>query len=230
MLIIANSKTIFANIVLTLATIHMKIAVHNLSGKKVEDIELPDVVFGVKRNDALLHQVYVAQAGNKRQVLAHTKDRSEVRGSGRKPWRQKGTGNARVGSIRTPIWRGGGITFGPTKDRNFKKGINKKMKSKAVRISLSDKVRSKNLLVVNEIKLKEKKTKEFAKALKNLKIKGSILIGIADKEREMSKYCRNIKKVDPISTSNLNVFDILNHKYLILSKESVKFLEEKYKK
>jgi len=185
-----------------------KVSVYNLLGKKVEDISLSDDVFAVPKNDVLLHQVYVAQFANKRTVIAHTKNRGERKGTGKKPWRQKGTGNARVGSRRTPVWRGGGVVFGPTKDRNFKKKINKKMNQKALKIALSEKVRSKNLIIVNEMKLKEKKTKEFAKAL--------IL------------YSRNIPKVNPIPTSNLNVFDILNNKYLVLSKESIKFLENKY--
>lgn len=207
----------------------MKVAVYNLSGEKIEDMELSDI-FNVPANDTLLHQVYVAQAGNQRTVIAHTKGRGEVAGSGRKPWQQKGTGNARVGSIRTPVWRGGGVVFGPTKDRNFKRKINDKMKKKAVLVALSDKLRSKNLVVVDEIKLKEKKTKEFAKALKNLKIKGSILLGLAEPEKEIYLYSRNIPRVSPIPICNLNVLDILNNKYLMLSKESVKFLENKYKK
>ncbi len=186
-------------------------------------------IFNMPANDSLLHQVYVAQSANRRQVLAHTKDRAETAGSGKKPWAQKGTGRARTGAARNPIWRGGGTIFGPTKNRNFKKKINDKMKRKALLIALSEKARSKNFMVVDEMKLKEKKTKEFAKALKNLKIKGSALIGISDSEKDIYLCSRNIPKADPISVKQLNVFDILNHKNLILSKESVKFLEEKYK-
>jgi large subunit ribosomal protein L4 len=207
----------------------MKTSVYNLSGKKIEEIELSDAVFGAPKNDALLHQVYVAQSGNQRSALAHTKDRSEVSGSGKKPWAQKGTGNARAGQKRSPLWRGGGITFGPTKDRNFKRKINDKMKRKAVLVALSEKLRSKNLLIVDEIKIKEKKTKLFASALKNLKIKGSTLVGLASSEKEIYLYSRNIPRVSPVPTSNLNVMDILNNKYLILSKESIKFLEDKFK-
>ena len=206
----------------------MKIAVHNLAGKKVVDMELSDAVFGVPANDALTHQVYVAQYSNRRKVIAHAKGRAEVAGSGKKPWAQKGTGRARTGAARNPIWRGGGSIFGPTKNRNFKKNIPDKMKRKALLISLSDKVRSGDLIVIDDMKLKERKTKQFAAALKKLKIKGSLLIGIADLEREIVLYSRNIPKVDPISIKQLNVFDILNRKNLILSKESVKFLENKY--
>jgi large subunit ribosomal protein L4 len=207
-----------------------KITVYNLEGKKVGDLKLPENVFGASKNDALLHQVYVAQAGNQREAIAHTKDRSEVAGSGKKPWQQKGTGNARVGQIRNPVWRGGGVTFGPTKDRNFKRKINDKMKKKATIIALSEKVRSGKLIVVDELKLKEKKTKEFAVALEKLKIKGKTLIALAQSEREIYLCSRNIGWVNSIPTGNLNVLDILNNKYLILSKESVKFLENKHQK
>jgi large subunit ribosomal protein L4 len=206
----------------------MKVSVYNLSGKKAGDLELSDAVFGVKGNDALLHQVYVAQAGNKRVAIAHTKGISERAGSGKKPWAQKGTGRARTGSVRNPIWRKGGVTFGPTKDRNFKKKVNKKMGRKGVMIALSEKARAKNLVVIDEMKLADKKTKDFAKALENLKIKGSVLIGFSGGEAEWRLYSRNIDKADNILTGSLNVFDILNHKYLLLTKESVKFLEEKF--
>jgi large subunit ribosomal protein L4 len=207
-----------------------KVLVYNLSGKKIEDMELSENVFNVPSNDDLLHQVYVAQYANQRKVLAHTKDISERAGSGKKPWAQKGTGRARTGTVRNPIWRKGGIIFGPTKDRNFKKKVNKKMGRKGVMIALSEKARSENLVVVDEIKLKDKKTKEFSKALDKLKIKGSVLIGFSPKEKEWQLYSRNIDKVDNILTSNLNVFDLMNHKYLLLSKESAKFLEDKFKK
>jgi large subunit ribosomal protein L4 len=207
-----------------------KITIHNLEGKKVEDLELSENVFGVAKNDALLHQVYVAQSGNQRVAIAHTKGRGDVAGSGKKPWQQKGTGRARVGQIRNPVWRGGGVVFGPTKDRNFKKKINEKMKRKATLIALSEKVRAKNLIVVDNFNIKEKKTKELAKALENLKIKGKMLLGITNSEKEIYLCSRNIKQVTTIPTSQLNVLDILNNKNLILSKESIKFLEEKHKK
>jgi large subunit ribosomal protein L4 len=206
-----------------------KAAVYNLEGKKIEDIELSPAVFGLKNNDALLHQAYVAISSNQRIVLAHTKDRGERAGSGKKPWKQKGTGNARVGSVRTPVWRKGGIIFGPTKDRNFKKDINKKMMRKAILLALSSKVKSKGVIVLEKLELSEKKTKKFAEIIKNLKIKGSVLIGFSEKENELRLYSRNLKKISDTLTSNLNVFDIMNHKNLLLSKESIKYLEEKYK-
>jgi large subunit ribosomal protein L4 len=208
----------------------LKVNVYNLEGKKVEDIELSDAVFGLKKNDELLHQAYVAISSNQRQVLAHTKDRGERSGSGKKPWKQKGTGNARVGSVRTPVWRGGGVVFGPTKERNFKKNINKKMMRKAILLSLSGKVNNKEIMILDKIELAEKKTKKFSEIVGNLKIKGSILFGFSAGEKDLRLYSRNLKKADNIMTSDLNVFDIMNHKNLILSKESVKYLEEKYKK
>ncbi len=207
----------------------LKLGVYNLEGEKTSDIELSESVFGIRKNDVLLHQVYVSQAANRRQVLAHTKDRAETAGSGKKPWAQKGTGNARTGSLRNPIWRGGGTIFGPTKNRNFKKIIPLKIKRKALLTALSEKVRNEKLIVLEDMKLKTKKTKEYFQILKNLKIKGSILIGLADSEKENYLFCRNIKKVTPLPTNQLNVFDILNHKYLILSKESIGYLEKKYK-
>jgi large subunit ribosomal protein L4 len=207
----------------------IKAAVYNLEGKKVEDIELSPEVFGLKENDELLHQAYVAISSNQRQVLAHAKDRGERSGSGKKPWKQKGTGNARVGSVRTPVWRGGGVVFGPTKDRNFKKEINKKMMRKAILLALSSKAKSEDIKILDKIELSEKKTKEFAKIIKNLKIKGTVLIGFSEKEKDFKLYSRNLKKTDNILTGNLNVFDIMNHKNLILSKESIGYLEEKYK-
>jgi len=204
--------------------------VHNLEGKKMEELKLADSVFGLPANDDLVHQVYVALMGNKRQVVADTKTRGERAGSGIKPWRQKGTGRARVGSVRTPVWRKGGVVFGPKSDQNFKKKINKKMNAKALATVLSGKLRDSELVIVENFDLKEKKTKKMAAALKNLKIKGSILLSFSDTEKEMIRTSRNLPKVQNISTSQLNVLDILNKKNLILSKESAKYLESKYKK
>lgn len=207
-----------------------KVAVYNLKGEKTEDLNLSDGVFGLPMNDELLKQAYVAIAGNKRTVIAHTKDRAERAGSGKKPWKQKGTGRARVGQVRNPVWRKGGVSFGPTNDRNFKKNINKKMNQKAIAVALSQKVKSKNLIVLDEIKLAEKKTKEFAKAFQNLKVKGKTLVGFFQKERDFQLCSRNLKNVQNIATENINVFDLLNNKNLILSKESIKYFENKYKK
>ena len=206
----------------------IKFPVYNLKGEKVKEIELSEKVFGAKRNDALLHQVFVSQYANRRQVLAHTKDRAERAGSGIKPWRQKGTGRARVGSVRTPVWRKGGIVFGPTKDRNFKKDVPKKMGQKALAVALSSKVKDAELFLVDSLATGEAKTKIMSETIKNLKIKGSILIGFSAKEKEAKRASRNLPKVLNVEAKDLNVFDLLNHKNLILSEESVKVLEKKY--
>ncbi|HFC76690.1 MAG TPA: 50S ribosomal protein L4 [Candidatus Moranbacteria bacterium] len=208
----------------------MKIPVYNLKGAKVEDIELSESVFNVPSNNNLLHQVYISLSSNKRIAIAHTKDRSEVAGSGKKPWKQKGTGRARTGSVKNPIWRKGGTIFGPTKDRNFKKKINRKSRQKAIKIALSEKVRSKNLIVIDEISITEKKTKEMVKGLNSLKLKGSILLNLTGKENDLYLYTRNIKNVTCLPSDILSVFDILNHKNLILSKDTLKYLEKKYNK
>lgn len=208
----------------------MKFPVHNLKGEKIKDIELPEKVFGVKENDALLHQVYVSQYANQRQVLAHTKDRAERAGSGKKPWKQKGTGRARVGSVRTPVWRKGGIIFGPTKDRNFKKDVPKKIGRIALAVALSGKARDKELCLVENLVMGEAKTKLMNEAIRNLKIKGKLLVAFSEKEKEAKRASRNIVKVSNIDVKNLNVFEILNNKYLLLSEDGLKVLENKYKK
>lgn len=205
-----------------------KVKLYNTEGKEVKEIELSDAVFGLPQNDDLVHQVFVSLGANQRQVLAHTKTRGERSGSGIKPWKQKGTGRARVGSSRTPTWRGGGVAFGPTNERNFKKKINKKMNSKAIATVLSAKLRDGEMVVLDKLALKEDKTKEMAQVLKNLQIKGRILIGFSMEERTMRKYSRNIEKVENILVEKLNVLDMLNNKNLVLSQESVKYLEGKY--
>jgi len=205
-----------------------KIKLHNTEGKEVKEVSLSDAVFGLPKNDELVHQVFVSLDANRRQVLAHTKNRGERAGSGIKPWRQKGTGRARVGSVRTPTWRGGGIAFGPTKDRNFKKKINKKMNIKAITTVLSGKLRDGELIVLDKLQLKEKKTKDMAKVLENLKIKGRVLVGFSPSERDLRIASRNIQKAENILVEKLNVLDMLNNKNLILSQESIKYLEGKY--
>jgi len=206
----------------------IKFPVHNLKGERVRELELSPSIFGLPKNDELLHQVYTVQAANRRRVIAHTKDRAERAGSGRKPWRQKGTGRARAGSVRSPIWRKGGITFGPTRNRNFKKDIPQKMKRKALLIVLSGKARDKELVVVENLKIEKLKTKKMRQAVDNLKLKGSILLGFSNRERDIMRASRNLPDVVNIDANRLNVFDILNCKYLVVSEESIKMLEGKY--
>jgi large subunit ribosomal protein L4 len=207
----------------------LKTKVYNLEGKEVEEIELSDKVFNVKLNNDLVHQAVVAQLANSRKVLANTKDRGEVRGGGRKPWRQKGTGRARHGSIRSPIWKGGGVTFGPTSNRNFSKKINKKMKMKALLMALSSKLKDNELIVVDNLKLKEPSTKKMLDVLKNLSIKERAIISIDKKEENVAKSIRNIPNVSMIACDSLNVVDLLKNKTLIINKKGIKNIEEKYK-
>ncbi|KKP80079.1 MAG: 50S ribosomal protein L4 [Candidatus Moranbacteria bacterium RIFOXYA12_FULL_35_19] len=208
----------------------MKIPVYNIEGKEVEKMEVSESVFGVKKNDDLIHQVMVAIEANGRQVLAHTKNRGERAGSGIKPWRQKGTGRARVGSVRNPAWRKGGVAFGPRKDRNFSKKINKKMNSKAILMVLSAKLKDEELIILDKLNLAVKKTKAMAEVLKNLKINKKTLVAFCEAEKDLRITSRNIKKVENIMVGQLNVADMLKNKFLLLTKESIAYLEGKYNK
>jgi large subunit ribosomal protein L4 len=213
----------------------MKIKVYNQTAELVHELELSEKIFGVKSNPELLHQAVVTQMGNERQVLADTKDRSEVRGGGKKPWKQKGTGRARVGSSRSPIWKGGGVTFGPTSDRNFSKKINKKMKQKAIFMALSDKLANGTLVVLEDLKMEEFKTKKFNEVLTAVETKilntdrRNILV-INDTKDEKVKYsARNLKGTEIINLENINIVELLKYKNLLLTESGVKTLEERYK-
>jgi len=207
-----------------------KVKVYNIKGEEVKDIELSKDVFGLQSNNELVHQVYVGLTSNQRQVIASTKDKGERAGSGRKPWKQKGTGRARTGSVRNPIWRKGGIIFGPTNERNFKKKVNKKANAKAIKIVLSEKVRSGSLIILDNMEVKEKKTKSIVNIFENLKLTGKILFNLNEAEKDLYLYSRNIKNVNTVPVASLNVMDMLNNKNLVLSVDSVRYLEEKYKK
>lgn len=207
-----------------------ELKVYNLDGKEVKKIKVSDAVFGLSKNDDLVHQVAVSIMANQRQVLAHAKTRGERAGSGRKPWRQKGTGRARVGSVRTPVWKKGGIVFGPRSDRNYSKKVNKKMNIQAIKTVLSGKAKDKEIFVVDKLELKEKKTKEVAKIFENLKIEKKVLMVFDGKEKDLRIASRNIKNCENILVGQLNVLDMLNNKYLLMSVDSVKYLEEKYGK
>ncbi len=207
--------------------------VYNIGGEKKTALKLNEKVFGIEANEALVHQAMVAQMANERQNLAHTKNRSEVRGGGRKPWRQKGTGRARAGSNRSPIWMGGGVTFGPRSERNYKKQINKKMKQKALLMVLSDKAINNNLTVIESLSIKEFKTKTIDSLLKKIAgkkdEKRSVLI-INDKKDEKTKFSfRNLTGVKYINVDNLNIVDLLAKRDTIFSKDSIKIIEKKYK-
>ena len=204
-----------------------KVDVYNVEGKKVSDVELKEEIFGIEPNEAIVHSVLVNYLANQRQGTQSTKTRAEVRGGGRKPWRQKGTGRARQGSIRAPQWIKGGIALGP-KPRSYSYRINKKEKQLAIKSILSAKVLDNELTVVDKLELKETKTKIMAKALTDLKVEGKALIILADKNENVSRSSRNIEGVKTIELNTINVFDLLNCNKLVLPLDTVKKLEEVY--
>ena len=204
-----------------------KVDVYNMQGKKVSDVELSAAVFGIEPNEAVVHSVLVNYLANQRQGTQSTKTRAEVRGGGKKPWRQKGTGRARQGSIRAPQWIKGGIALGP-KPRSYKYRVNKKERRLAIRSILSSKVLEKELTVVDKLELKEIKTKTMVNALKDLKVEGKTLIVLADKNENVLMSARNIEGVKAIAINNINVFDLLKYNNLVLPLDTVKKLEEVY--
>jgi large subunit ribosomal protein L4 len=206
----------------------LKVEVKKLNGEKAEDLNLNKDVFGVEIKEELVHQVYVAQASNRRQNLAHTKTRGERIGSGKKPWKQKGTGRARVGTASNPIWRKGGVAFGPRNERNFKKKINKKVNQSAIKMVLSGKLQDKELIVLESSKFENKKTKLVQEFLNKMKIEGTVLWAFDREELENQVASRNLEKVNNIFVDQINVYDMLNAKYLIVTKQGIKNLEEKY--
>jgi large subunit ribosomal protein L4 len=214
----------------------MKVKVYNQEGKEVGQAELPAEIFDVAINEDLIHQAVVTQMANVRKVIAHTKDRSEVRGGGRKPWRQKGTGRARHGSIRSPIWRGGGVTFGPTKERVFAKKINKKMKRKALLMVLSSKVKDKEMVLLDKLELAEAKTKQMAEIINSLKTKikkdldKGTLIVLPKTDQKITRAVRNIPKIKTIRADSLNVLDVLSHRYLLMPQGAIEVIKETYLK
>ena len=208
----------------------IKVKVYNSAGEALKEMELNPQVFGVAIKPTLVQQVVEAQLANGRQVLAHAKGRSEVRGGGRKPWKQKGTGRARHGSIRSPLWRGGGITFGPTKERNFAKAVNKKAKRKALQMVLSDKVNYQSLILVEDLAVVGAKTKKVAELLNKLPIKSKSALIVLDKKNEqLLRGCRNLPKVDTLPVGSLNVVDLLKFEYLLTTAGAIKKIEAMYK-
>lgn len=207
----------------------MKMDLYNQSGEIIGEVDLPDEIFGLDMAPALFSQAVVAQMSNMRQVIAHTKGRGDVRGGGRKPWRQKGTGRARHGSRRSPIWIGGGVTFGPTKYKNFKKKINTKMKRKATLIALSSKARDKEIIVLDKIEISAPKTKEAAIIVNTIvPNQSTALLMIPGKNEIILRASRNIPGFKVINVLNINILDLMNHKYLILLKDTVDALKKKY--
>ena len=204
-----------------------KIDVYDINGKKDKELELNEAVFGIEPNEAVVHSVLVNFLANQRQGTQSTKTRSEVSGGGRKPWRQKGTGRARQGSIRAPQWIKGGIALGP-KPRSYKYTVNKKERQLAVKSVLSSKVLENELVVVDSLPLNDIKTKEMVKALSNLKVEGKALIMLPEKNEKVQKSARNIEGVKTTLVETINVYDLLKYNKLVVTEDTVKKLEEVY--
>jgi large subunit ribosomal protein L4 len=234
----------------------IKANVYNLTGEKVKEVELNPEVFALKVKPELVAQAVVVFQANQRRVLASTKDRSEVRGGGKKPWRQKGTGRARHGSIRSPLWRGGGITFGPTTDRNFSLKINRKVNRQAILMALSDKAANEKIILVDKLELAEAKTKKFFNILQNLKLREkkislakkenkdkksekkvakkelvkSILLVLPKKDEKVFRAARNISKLEVIQANSLNIFALIKNNYLLMPVDSLAEIENTFTK
>ena len=203
-----------------------KVSVYNMEGKEVETMELDDAVFGVDVNEHLVHMAVVQQLANNRQGTQKAKTRSEVRGGGRKPWRQKGTGHARQGSTRAPQWTGGGVVFAPTpRDYSFK--LNKKEKRAALKSALSSRVAENKFVVVDELKFDAIKTKDFAKVMSNLGVEKALVV-INDNDTNVVMSAKNIPTVKTVSTSTINVYDILKYNTVVVTKDAVNTIQEVY--
>ncbi len=220
-----------------------EVSVYNLKGEASGKVKLNDDIFGVTVRPKVLYQAVVAQQANSREVLAHTKTRGEVRGGGKKPWKQKGTGRARHGSSRSPIWIGGGVTFGPRNNRNFSIKINKKVKRSAITMSLSDKAEKNNIFILENFNLDVKKTKNIYELFQALKLRRkksgekkdegkvqrkekSILVVLPRENKDLVKVFNNIPRVQTIAPNSLNAVDVAKNEFLLVSRESLKQIGE----
>ena len=200
------------------------VTVYNMEGNEVETMDLNDAIFGVEVNEHLVHMAVLQQLANNRQGTQKAKTRSEVSGGGRKPWRQKGTGHARQGSIRAPQWKGGGVVFAPVpRDYSFK--MNKKEKKAALKSVLTSRVQDNKLIVLDELKFDEIKTKEFKKVMDNLKVEKAMVV-IAEQDNKVILSARNLPEVATAVAENINVYDILKGDTLVLTKDAVAKIEE----
>ena len=202
------------------------VTVYNMEGNEVGTMELNDAVFGVEINEHLVHLAVVRQLANKRQGTQKAKTRSEVSGGGRKPWRQKGTGHARPGSIRAPQWTGGGVVFAPV-PRDYEVKMNKKERRAALKSALTSKVQDNKLVVVDSLALAEAKTKEMQKVLTNLKADKALVITAAD-DQNVVIAARNIADVQTATVSTMNVYDVMKHNTVVVTKDAVASIEEVY--
>ncbi|HLD70308.1 MAG TPA: 50S ribosomal protein L4 [Negativicutes bacterium] len=204
----------------------MKIPVYTQEGKEAGEVALPKDVFEVQMNADLVHQVMISYAANKRQVSAHTKNRGEVRGGGRKPWRQKGTGRARAGSTRGPIWKGGGVSGGPRNEKVYARAIPAKMRKKALAMVLSEKAKNNLLVVVDTLDMQSPKTKIMAAMIKKLPVASASRLVLYSSGKEIFLAARNIAKTGVAETRNMNVADLLKYKYVVLGKDIIAEIEK----
>ena len=202
------------------------VAVYNIEGKEVDKLELNDSVFGVEINEHLVHMAVVAQLANKRQGTQSAKTRAEVRGGGRKPWRQKGTGHARQGSTRSPQWTGGGVVFAP-KPRDYSMKLNKKDKANAMKSVLTSKVNEEKFIVLDELKLDEIKTKKFVEVMNNLEVAKALVV-TKDNDQNLIMSAKNVPTVKTALTNTINVYDILKYDTVVITKDAVAAIEEVY--
>jgi large subunit ribosomal protein L4 len=204
------------------------IKVYNIEGKVVGERELPAGVFGVKVNPNVIHEVVVANEANAREPWAHTKTKGEVRGGGKKPWRQKGTGRARQGSTRNPQWIGGGVAFGPRSDRDYSKKLNRKTKARAFCMMLSDKAANERLVLVEGLSVPSGKTKQAVGVFGKLPVKGKLAVVVAGGDAMLSRSTRNLKTIRYATVSDVSLMDVIGAEYLVLSTEATDVLVKKY--
>ncbi|MDN5344400.1 MAG: large subunit ribosomal protein [Clostridia bacterium] len=202
-----------------------RVALYNIQGQQVGEIDLDDRVFGGEVNEAVLHQAVVMQQASQRQGTAATRGWAEVSGGGRKPWRQKGTGRARAGSIRSPLWRGGAVIFGP-QPRDYSYKLPKKVRRLALRSALASKVRDGNIIVLDELKLDHPRTRDMAALLRALDVKDKVLVVTAGQDPNVELSARNLPGTTCITPTGLNVYDLLAHEKLVLTKDAVTRVQE----
>ena len=202
-----------------------KVAIYNTNGEQVGEIDLNDSVFGIPVHESVLHDAVVAYLANQRQGTHDTKTRAEVRGGGRKPWRQKGTGRARHGSRSSPIWRGGGAVFGPH-PRDYSIKLPKKVRRLAMKSALSSKVENGDIVVLDDLRLEQPKTRDMVRILENLKVDKKALVVTAAQDENVIKSTRNIVGVKPTTAGFLNVYDLMAHQTLVITRDAVSRMEE----
>jgi large subunit ribosomal protein L4 len=204
----------------------MKVPLRDMTGKVIDETELRDDIFGIAPNEPVMHQALVRQMANARVATARTKTRGEVSGGGRKPWRQKGTGRARQGSIRQPQWRGGGVVFGPRPGRNYRQAMPRKMRRLALRSALSAKVRDGQLIVLDELQMAAPKTSQMLSTLSGLTGSSSALILLPEKDTNVERSVTNVPYAKALSARYLNLVDIFGHDYLVMPLAAVKVIED----